>query len=296
MSQLSLRLLLGLWWIFAQSPWHLQYAVSRLLGGLVVAIKPRRYRIARRNLQLCLPDISGAERQRILRRHCSEMMLGCMEAGMAYWWPRRRLLRRIRVEGGEHLQRPEGCGVMVLCYHFTNLEMGRVSLASMEEPASHYRPHDNPLVDAVILRGRRRAMRPGAPPHRMFPRHDLRGLIRHLRGGGMATYMPDQDYGPRGAHFPPFFGIPAATLGAARRLAAASGARVLVAEHGRKGTQYWFRLHPLPGFPGPDEQADLRRINAVGERLARRNIDNYLWMHRRFKTRPPGAPDLYEGI
>jgi len=285
---LGLGLLRATVWL----PHPLQLATGRLLGRLFLWFAAGRRRVAQVNLALCFPELDGRARRRLLREHFAALGMGLIEMAMAYWESGPRLQRLARLEGIEHLQRAlaRKRGVILLSAHFTTLEIGG-RLLSLGTPFHVlYREHKNPVIEGVMHRARTRNF------DRAIPRQDLHALLQSLRENMPVWYAPDQDHGIRHGVFAPFFGIPAATLTATSRLARLSGAAVIpfIPTRLPHAAGYRLRLYPpLEDFPGASPEADTRRINALLEAHIREQPEQYLWVHRRFKTRPPGAPGVY---
>ncbi|MGE0371526.1 MAG: LpxL/LpxP family Kdo(2)-lipid IV(A) lauroyl/palmitoleoyl acyltransferase [Gammaproteobacteria bacterium] len=286
-------LLLGLAWLIVQLPYRAVLAVGGLMGGMFRRVSARRRRVAETNLQLCYPGMAPAERVRLLRGHFRALGIGLLETAMAWWLPDARLRRLItEVEGLPHLQEAlaAGRGVILLSSHFTTTELG-VRLLNLLAPINPmYRRHENAAVDDIMHRCF------GAYFETVLPRDDVRGMLRCLRQGRAVWYAPDQNYGRRGRVFAPFFGIPAATNPATGRFAQMGRAVVIPYFARRLPGALGYRLTlqpPLADFPGGDEVADTVRVNAVVEAGVRAVPEQYLWVHRRFKTRPPGEPGLY---
>jgi KDO2-lipid IV(A) lauroyltransferase len=287
-------MLLGAGWIIVRLPYRAALAVGAALGGLSLRVSARRRRIADINLSLCYPDLTPAQRARLLRDHFHALGIGLLETAMAWWLPDARLRRLIaEVDGLHHLREAQagGRGVILLSCHFTTTEMGTRLLNLLAPINPMYRRHENAAVDHVMHRS-------GGPHYEsVIPRDDVRAMLRCLRSGRAVWYAPDQNYGRRGHVFAPFFGIPAATNPATGRFAQIGDAVVIpyFARRLPHGRGYRLTLLPaLDGFPGSDEAADTARINAVIEAEVRQSPEQYLWVHRRFKTRPPGEPDLYD--
>ncbi len=281
---------LGAMRLMSALPYAWQLGLGRLTGSILGRVARRRLHIASINIGLCLDDL---DRRQLLARHMAALGIGFFETASAWWSRDEQLRTRVRLEGLEHLDAAlaQGRGVILLTGHFTHLELGARFIAMHRPFHAMYRPHKNPLYESVMRRWRER--RSGHPP---IPRDDLRGVLRALRRGDAVWYAPDQNYGSKHAVFVPFFGVPALTITATSRIAAASGARVVPYYPrrlpGRGGYQVTI-LPALEDFPGPDSAADARRINALLEDWIREAPEQYLWVHRRFKTRPPGAPKLY---
>ncbi len=287
-------LLLGLAWITVQLPYRAVLAAGALLGALFRHLSPRRRRVADINLRLCYPGLDAGARARLLRAHFRALGIGLLETAMAWWLPERRLRPLIaEVVGLRHLQESlaGGHGVILLSSHFTTTEMG-VRLLDLLVPINPmYRRHENAVVDDIMHRSF------GAYFETVIPRDDVRGMLRCLRQGRAVWYAPDQNYGRRGHVFAPFFGIPAASNPATGRFAQMGKAAVIPYFASRLPGARGYRLTllpPLSGFPSGDEVADTARVNAIVEAEVRTIPEQYLWVHRRFKTRPPGESGFYD--
>jgi KDO2-lipid IV(A) lauroyltransferase len=260
-------------------------AVGGALGGALRRLSPRRRQVAAVNIELCFPDLSPGQRADLLRRHFHSLGRGIVELGTAWWASDRALAGLVQVEGLEHLRAAHaaGRGVVLLSAHFTTLEIGGRLLARHEPFHVMYRRHEHPVIEWAMRRNRERHF------DHAIPRDQVRAMLRSLKAGHAVWYAPDQDYAGKGAVFAPFFGVPASTNGATARIAAVSGAPVVPFFPVRTGAGYRLRiLPPLAGYPAGDPAADAARINAVIEAEVRRAPEQYLWVHRRFKHRPPG--------
>jgi KDO2-lipid IV(A) lauroyltransferase len=285
---------LGLMKGMAALPFRWQLVAGRRIGRLLGKIAQRRRRIAAINLELCFPELSPAERTALLEQHFAALGIGLFETAMAWWAPDEKLRDLARVVGAEHLEQAlaRGNGVILLTGHFTTLELGARFITWRQPFHAMYRSHKNPLYETVMRRERERRSR--FPP---LPHEDLRGLLRAFRKGRAVWYAPDQNHGRRNSVFVPFFGIPACTITATSRLAALSGAAVVPYFPKRLpgGSGYEVVILPaLENFPSEDVVADTRRINELLEQYVRLAPEQYLWVHRRFKTRPPGSAGVYK--
>lgn len=280
---------LGLGRIIAGLPYRLQMGIGRALGRMAFHLARERRRIAATNLALCFPDRDAAERERLLRTHFESLGMGIVETAMSWWTPASRLSELARVEGLEHLQHAleRGKGVILLSAHFTTLEIAGRLLALHAPFHVLYRPHKNAAFEAVMRKARELHF------ERAIPRDDMRGFLRSLKSNMPVWYAPDQNYGREHSIFVTFFGVPASTITATHRLARISCAPVVPFFPERLPDDAGYRLRILPSledFPGKDEAADTQRINDLIEAEVRRIPEQYLWVHRRFKTRPePGT-------
>lgn len=286
----SLWLVFSLWWLLVQLPYPLQMMLGQLVGRLLFFLGKERKVFAARNLELCFPEKTEKERQIILRKSFESAGIAFFEMGIAWWWPNWRLKRITKIKGLDNVHNKQQ-GAVLLGMHFTTLDIGGSCLSLQTPYGSMYRPHRNPVFNYVQFRGRCRN-----PEITIFPREDLRTMVRMLRKGELVWYAPDQDYGEQFSVFAPFFGVPAATITATAKLVKMGKAAVIPFTHKRlsgfKG--YEVTLHPeLENFPTGDDVKDATIINQEIEKHIRANPEQYLWAHRRFKSRPKGEADLY---
>ncbi|MCP2051927.1 UNVERIFIED_ORG: KDO2-lipid IV(A) lauroyltransferase [Pseudomonas fluorescens] len=286
---------LGLLWLITQLPYRALLTIGRLLGAGMYRVAADRRRIAARNLELCFPEKSAKERKRLLKENFASTGIAFFEMAMSWWWPKSRLARLAHVEGLEHLKQAhlDGKGVILMALHFTTLEIGAALLGQKHTIDGMYREHGNPLFDFIQRRGRER--------HNLdslaVERDDVRGMLKLLRSGRAIWYAPDQDYGAKQSIFVPLFGIQAATVTATSKFARLGKALVMpfTQERLADGSGYRLVIHPpLTDFPGESDEVDCLRINQWVEASVRECPEQYLWTHRRFKTRPPGEAKLYE--
>jgi Kdo2-lipid IVA lauroyltransferase/acyltransferase len=283
---------LGLLWLIAQLPYRVLLLLGRGLGALMYHLAGSRRRIAARNLELCFPQMAADEREALLKENFASTGITFFEMAIAWWWPAERLRRLGTIEGLEHLRQAEadGQGVILMALHFTTLEMGGGLLGMAQNMYGMYRPHKNPLFDYVQRRGREQRLLG------VIGRDDVRGMLKLLRAGGVVWYAPDQDYGAQRSIFVPLFGVPAATVTATSKFARMGRARVIPFTQQRlpDGRGYKLVIHaPLADFPGESEEGDCLRVNQWIEQAIRVCPEQYLWAHRRFKTRPKGEAKLY---
>jgi KDO2-lipid IV(A) lauroyltransferase len=280
-------------WLVAQLPYRLQMGIGRILGRAMARLGHKRRRIAEINLELCFPELGKKERNALLMKHFQSLGMGAVEIAMSWWTPEQRLRKLARIEGLEHLEQAlaKGKGVILLSGHFTSLEIGGRLLILFAPFHALYRRHKNPLFEATMRKARVRNL------DKAIPREDMRGMLRSLKDNMPVWYAADQDYGREKSVFAPFFAVPAATITATSRLAQSSGAAVVpfFQRRLRDGSGYQLTLLPaLEDFPSASLEEDAVRINRLMEEQIRTMPEQYLWVHRRFKTRPEGNPTLYQ--
>lgn len=286
----------GLWWLIIQMPYRWHLACSRGLGGLAMKLAKRRRKVAERNIELCFPELDEQQRAQLVRVNLNSTMMAFFETGLAWFGARRRLRKLFTIEGLEHFEqaKEEGQGAVLLAMHFTHLDLGAAFLSMTYSIDGLYRPHNNAVYDFVQRRCRQRHTDDGIA----IPRQDMRQMVRRLRQGRVVWYAPDQDYGAKRPHlFAPFFGVPAATITGTSQLARMGRAKVIPFTHFRRedGSGYDVKIYPpLESFPEGDEQRDVERINGFIEARVRECPEQYMWVHRRFKTRPEGEPSFYQ--
>jgi len=290
----GVRLLLGFLWLFQWLPLAIQAALGNALGRLAFHVVGSRRRVALRNLELCFPELDTAKRTALAREHFRWLGRSLLERGLLWYASPERLRRLIHVEGDVHLAERSDKPVMWLAPHFMALDVAGASvlLFQKRKGISIYQRQSNPVLDRALRRGR---LRLGNAE--IFSRDDAgRALFRAIRRGDAFFNLPDMDFGTRDAAFVPFFGVDAATLLAPSRMARALDMIVqpVVAEILPGGRGYRVRFGaPWTDFPSDDAVADSARMNRWIESEIRANPAQYLWVHRRFKTRPPGEPSLY---
>ncbi|AYN93954.1 lipid A biosynthesis lauroyl acyltransferase [Pseudomonas sp. LTJR-52] len=285
---------LGVLWLIVQLPYCVLLRLGRAIGWVILHVSASRRHIAMRNLELCFPQWSEAERKRVLRENFASNGIALIEMAMSWWWPRSRLSRLAHIEGIKHLQRAqqEGKGVILMALHFTTLEIGAALLGQRHTIDGMYREHKNAVFDYVQRKGRERHNLDATA----IEREDVRAMLKVLRGGRAIWYAPDQDYGAKQSIFVPLFGIQAATVTATTKFARLGRALVMpfTQERLADGSGYRLVIHPpLEDFPSETEEADCLRINQWVEKEVSKLPEQYLWAHRRFKTRPAGEPKLY---
>ena len=283
---------LGALAVAGRLPCPLRVMLGTWLGAVLRQVMGRRRRIAEANLALCLPGVSELRRRQILREHFQELGIAVFDTAAAWTVPGATLDAIVRFRGLEHVRDAlaRGRGAIFMAAHLTSLEMS-MQLVSRYQPAhSIYRKNKNPVLDHVIFEGRSRQ---GAV---MFDREDMRTLLTALRDNKVVWFSPDQDHGLAQGAFVEFFGQPAATVTTTARIAARTGAALLPLLYRRLPGCGGYEFEVLPAledFPGDDLEAATRRLNRIIEQQTWLAPAQYLWVHRRFKTRPEGLPPVY---
>lgn len=276
-------------------PYKWQLALGRLLGRLLLNIGSKRKHVAEVNLKLCFPDMSQQERERILKKNFENTGIALFETGMGWWWPDWRVKRKFTVTGLEHIENAKKAGenIYVLAMHYLSAEIIGRGFGLHHPLVIFYRPHNNQLMEFFQFRGRGRSNK------YMLGKRDVKGLIKAIRAGDSCLYLPDQDYGRNRSVFVPFFEVKetATTTGTlifARQ--PKTKTFMLIPKRHDDGSGYSVEITPaLDNFPTDNDVNDATRVNQEVEKAILRKPEQYMWLHRRFKTRlDPDAPSLYK--
>ena len=284
---------LGVLWLWVQLPYPVLCFLGTRIGAMARPFLKRRESIARKNLELCFPQHSAEEREKMIAENFRSLGMALVETGMAWFWPDRRIARWTEVIGMEHIRdgQAQKRGILLVGIHFLTLELGARQFGMQEPGIGVYRPNDNPLIDWLQTWGRLRSNKS------MLDRKDLKGMIKALKKGEVVWYAPDHDYGPRSSVFVPLFAVEqAATTTGTWMLARMSGACLVPFVPRRKPDGKGYQLIMLPPECSPpldDAETTAAWMNKVVEKCIMMAPEQYMWLHRRFKTRPEGVPSRY---
>lgn len=284
-------LLVGAGWLIARLPYRVLRTTARLLSRITYTLGRARRQITLVNLRLCFPELDDAQRTRLARQSFLHTTMGALEAMLVWLNPKRDVASRTSIHGLEHLEeaRALGRGVLLLGGHFSTMDIVAPKLKAVDIDVM-YRRNRNPAWEWLQVHGRNRYFQG------VIERSDVRQTLRRLQQGRTIWYAPDQDYGRKRSVFAPFFGIPTASIRATARLARFNRSPVLLMTSFRDLDELTWSVHfhpPLTNYPTGNDEADAATVNAVIEDAIRTRPEQYLWMHRRFKTRPEGSPPFY---
>lgn len=279
--------------LLAILPWAIQYRLARFLGNLAFKQLKSRRKTTLRNLEVCFPEWRSEQRQENARQVFVDQMLGIFETLNAWYCPQ-WFKNRMAIQGLEHLKQAQenGQGVLLLGTHSTLLDAGGYLCSQYLTLGVVYRPQNNPLLDMLIYRCRATIYT------QQIDHDDMRGLIRSLKEGQAIWYSPDQDFGLKQGIMAPFFGVPAATVTAHRRLLKMAKAVAVPLYFYRTGDikdpRYQVLIEPIvASIPSDSELDDAILVNKIIENQLRIAPTQYMWFHRRFKTRPDGYDEIY---
>lgn len=275
-------------------PYRWQLSLGRMIGRLLYKLGYSRIKVAKRNLELCFPEKSEVERTKLLKKNIENTGIALLETGMGWWWPDWRFKGKVAIEGLENIEKikAQGQGVLILTMHYLSTEMNCRGAGSAEPMVVFYRPNNNALMEYFQFRGRNRANK------YMLGKRDVKGLIKALKDGESCIYLPDQDYGRNKSLFIPFYGIDAATTTGTLIFAKQKNCQVLMMTPTRNNDDSGYTISfskPWQNFPSGDDAADLLRVNQELEKAISYKPEQYMWVHRRFKTREnENDPSLYK--
>lgn len=294
-----MRLLLALMWLLHWLPLPILGRIGKGVGNLLfVLLRERRY-ITLTNLALCFPELSERERHAIAREHFQGYARSVLERAILWWGSPSRLRRLIRVVPEVPTALAAERPTIFLCPHFVCLEMAGVAI-TMEGPlcSIYSRQRSSKAFDAALYQGRTRFCKPEEKTQVLLPRSaGIKPIIRAMRGGRPFLMLPDLDFGRKESIFVSFFGVPAATLSAPARLAAATGGQIIpVTTRFLPDYRGWeVKFHSAwKDYPGDDIEVATQRMMTFIEERVREAPCEYFWTHKRFKTRPPGMPPVYK--
>lgn len=283
-------ILVGLLWLLHWLPLPVLRWLGAGLGRLLYALGHSRREVALTNLRLCFPKKTEAEREALARRHFIVFAQAVLDRTLGWWASRQRLERIIRISGVEHLAVRDGRPVIMLSPHFVGLDAGGTAVSMHVVGCSVFSNQTNPVLNKLLYDGRMRFNEAV-----LLSRQDgMRKIVRALKDGHQFYYLPDMDFGPKESIFVPFFGVPAATIPALSRLVRLTNARVVPVICHQVPDGYEIEvMPPWESFPGASVEADTELMNRFIESQVLRMPEQYFWLHKRFKTRPPGEPKVY---
>lgn len=286
---------MGLLRLTCMLPHRAALATGRTIGRLAHRISGSRRAVVRRNLELCFPELTATDRNRLAQKHFLALGMSVIEMGLGRWASDAHLTSITTIKGVEHLQAAieKGQGVILLSAHFTTLEVSGRVLALHSPPFDAvFRRNRSDFITELQRSGRERAA------DDTIEKRDIKKMVRSLRGGRPVWYAPDQSYNRKGSEVLEFFGVPCMHTTATSTLARL-GKAATVPFFPRRLPDGSYELTLLPAFenfPSEDPAADTRRYIEVLEEHIQLCPEQYFWIHRKFKDLPAGHPDLYAGL
>jgi KDO2-lipid IV(A) lauroyltransferase len=291
-SHLLSWLVYSLCWLLAHLPFRVLLSLGRGTGWLFKVLFKSRRQVIEKNIQSCFADLNLDQQQALIRQNYRETGMMVSQTLRTFFNRSPQPFKGLVIEGKQHLEAALASkqGVLLVSGHFTALDVGGRVICEQFPVAGVYRPHKNPVQEYVVKKARLNYAKA------MFSRDELKGMVKHLKSGGVLWYAPDQDYRRGQSVFADFFGTPASTITATHQLARISGCQVMFYAVKRINQPPYYQLSvsaPLADFPSQDVQQDTHRVNQQIEQMVKQAPEQYLWLHKRFKTRPPGSDRFY---
>ena len=284
------RILISLMWLLHWLPLPLLAVFGRALGLALYVLVGERRHVTLTNLGLCFPHLPEAEKSALARRHFMAFGRSFLELSLWWWAAPDRIRRLVRLEGGEKLDACKGKPVILLVPHFVGIDAGGIRVMLEHGVVAMYTHQKNRVFEAAMNGGRQRF----GNCDLVSRQEGVKKALRIMKGGRFFHYSPDMDYGPKESVFVPFFGVQTATITGLARLAKLTGATVIPLVTRMESGGYVATVgEPWTDFPGDSELGDARRLNAFIEAEVLQSPEQYYWLHKRFKTRPPGEKGVY---
>jgi len=295
---------IGLTKILSLLPYNTQFKLGKKIGHLLYTFGKKRRNIAQRNLTLAFPEKTATEIEQLNRQHFESLGIGFIETLIVWWGKHRKHGKQaperhlVTYHGIEHLKaaQAKNQGVLILVPHFTHIDITGLFISMITEYSPIYRPHDNPLLEYFIKKGRTVINESGRQVL-PIPNRDTRSMLKALRQGKSLCFLPDQKYTAKGHIEVPFFNHPAPSNPATSKLAQMTGCLVVPCFTRRdENNHYILTFHPaLENFPTKDPYQDTLRLHHLYETEIRQNIPQYLWVHDRWNlknknTTTPNSP------
>ena len=279
-------------YLLARLPLNIIVLIGTVIGKLFFYASQRRRHITEVNISLCFPELQAAEQTRLVKKCFVQVGIGLIELLVPWLNPSRNISQFIDVCGAENLKTAlnENKGVIIVGAHFASLDFLIPALCAQGPIDCMYRANRNRVWEWLQVRGRQNFF------GRVIEREEMKETIRCLKDGRALWYGADQDYGAKHSIFAPFFDIEAATITATSRLAKVNDSPVIFLRQFRNLETMRWELHfskVLKDFPSGKDYEDAIRINKIIEAGIKVDPTQYLWMHRRFKTRPENQKSFY---
>ncbi|MFP3014488.1 MAG: Kdo(2)-lipid IV(A) acyltransferase [Arsenophonus sp.] len=274
-------------------PYPMIHLIGTRLGRFLKFILKKRLQIVERNLELCFPYMNEDKRKEMINKNFESVGMGLFETGMAWFWSDKRVQRWFIIKGQNNIKKIQltGQGIIVVGIHFLTLELGARIFGILNPGIGVYRPNNNPVINWMQTWGRLRSNK------FMLDRKDIKGMVRNLKKGEILWYAPDHDYGPRKSVFVPFFAVKytATTIGTHILAKLAKPAIIpFIPKRLENAKGYELLIHPaITSLQQKDEKSTAIFMNKLIEKKIMQAPEQYMWLHRRFKTRPLGMQSLY---
>ena len=272
-------------------PFKTQVFIGKVIGRLLYPFLHKFRSTAYSNISHCFPDKKQTQVNLLVKRHFEAIGISFFETANAYYGSDHKISKLLTISNEQLFKdalKEEG-GLILLCSHFMPLMLGSRALLLNHTIANIYRPQNNKLFDRIMVKGYKKN---GAV---MIKSTDTRSIIKAINNSLPIWYAPDQDLGKNNSVFAPFFGIQTATASATSRLAKNNNTRVIPYSFVRTKSGYSMSFEkPISNYPSNDPIQDATVVNKILEKQIKKSPEQYLWVHRRFKTRPNDEKNFYK--
>ena len=267
-------------------PYKVLIYLGTLFGYLLYGVSPHRKQIAEANIKLCFPDKSQIEIHDLVKDHFKNIGIGIFEIAIA-WWSSDKTIENLKrssknLDIFKELDKDQG--VLILIKHSTHVELDIRLMAKEIELGGMYKPQSNEVMNYLMIRARNKYV-VGA-----IHNHQAKQAIQWINNGQKFLYAADQDYGEKNSQFIPFFGIDAATVTFPEKLSR-SGVKIVMANVSKNLEGFDLEFHEIADYK--EEGSVLKEVNQFYEKYILKSPENFLWTHRRFKSRPQGQESIY---
>ncbi len=272
-------------------PFKTQVLIGKVIGRFLYPFMHKLRSTAYSNISHCFPDKKQTQVNLLVKRHFEAIGVSFFETANAYYGSDHKISKLLTISNEQLFSdalKEEG-GIILLCSHFMPLMLGSRALLLSHTIANIYRPQNNKLFDRIMVKGYKKN---GAV---MIKSTDTRSIIKAINNSLPIWYAPDQDLGKNNSVFAPFFGIQTATASATSRLAKNNNTRVIPYSFVRTKNGYSMSFEkPISNYPSNDPVQDATVVNKILEKQIKKSPEQYLWVHRRFKTRPNDEKNFYK--
>jgi KDO2-lipid IV(A) lauroyltransferase len=273
-------------------PYRLLLVIGKFIGQLFYFFARYRREIVQTNISLCFPELSHLEKNELVKKHFHSLGLIIIETSMVWWWSDEKLRKLVVFKNIDFFDKAlsAGKGGIILGTHFTTIDMSGRLFNLDHKCAVSYQKLRNPLFNKMMVLSREKTF------DKIFKRDEIRQTFRYIKKNNLMWIASDQDAGIENSLFIPFFGHLAATQTVPSRIAKVTKAPVIPYTTRRLNNGKGYEIEVFPAFdnfPSGSLEEDITRINVFIEQQIRKAPEQYLWAHRRFKTRPEGEEKLY---
>lgn len=299
MDSIKIYLSLGILYLVSKIPTKILIIIGKILGRVSYYVLIKRKKIGLINLKLCFPDSSFKWRSEIIKKHFEHLAIGFLFYSFVFFGSKDKIKKLVTIKNIHNIwQYYKKQPIILLCPHFVGLDMGALRLGLEIVGYSIYSQQKSALLTKFLKNARLRFIKPFGGE--IFSRQQgILTVIKKLRATNLAFYyLPDQDLGERDSIFVPFFAFPScATIDVLPKLVKLTNAKVIPIAVYWENDKYIIEIDTAwDNYPTMNIRNDVVKMNQSIEKSILKNISQYFWLHKRFKTQPDGRNKLYSNI